>query len=81
MMDGAVTGHFRFGISLCKGPEVRPSVCSDLMKGLNARPKNQGLNVRAPGATSGFKNGNGVIESGSQEREWIMEGENKAGEA
>lgn len=57
-MDGAVTGYFRFGISLCKGPEVRLSVGYDLMKGLNARPKNQGLNVRALGATSGFKNRN-----------------------
>lgn len=78
-MDGAVTGYCRFGISLCKDPEVRPSVCHHLMKGLNARPKNQGLSVRALGVTSGFENWNGVTESGSQEREWITGEENKAG--
>lgn len=48
MMDGAVTGHFWFGHSLCKGPEVRPfSVCYDLMKSLECQAKESGLECEA----------------------------------
>lgn len=54
-MDGAVTGNFRFGSSLCKVPEVRSSVCYDLMKGLKCQAKESGLECGGTGSHIGLE--------------------------